>query len=50
MLDPRDLKEWAIWALIFATVLGGKPWHFPKGGELWLDWAAGRRDSVTGKQ
>jgi len=28
------ILRWALWSLIFAITIGGKPWHFPEAGKL----------------
>jgi hypothetical protein len=32
----RSLVIYAIWVLVLALVAGGKPWHFPQNGNLWM--------------
>lgn len=30
------LLGFACWTVLYALLLGGVPWRFPQGGEIWL--------------
>ena len=40
---------WALWILLLALILGGKPWFFPGGGKYLMEsWESGKSLSGSG--
>lgn len=46
--DPEPehwLLRWALWSMLFALAIGGRPWKFPHEGRLWVEERLFERES-----